>query len=42
MGDSSISAAKEAGGIQKVTAVDSKYLKILGFFGKHCTIVTGS
>jgi hypothetical protein len=42
MGDSSIAAAKEAGGVSTVSAVDHKYLNILALYGKHCTIVSGS
>jgi hypothetical protein len=39
-GDSSIEAAKRAGGIKKVTSVDhhSKWLVV---YGEFCTIVTG-
>lgn len=42
MGDSSIEAAKKAGGISRVSSVDYEYFTILGFYGKVCTIVKGS
>jgi hypothetical protein len=42
MGDSTVSAAMAAGGIQTVSTIDYKYLNILGLFGRVCTQVTGS
>jgi hypothetical protein len=40
-GDSSVSAAAKAGGIQNVGTVDFKYTNILGLYGQVCTQVTG-
>jgi hypothetical protein len=42
MGDSSVKAAKAAGGITKVSTVDFKYMNILALFGQVCTEVKGS
>ncbi len=40
-GDASIAAAKAAGGITEVSAVDHTAKNILGIFGEFCTIVKG-
>ncbi len=40
-GDASIDAAKKAGGITDVTAVDHSSNSILGIYAKFCTQVTG-
>jgi hypothetical protein len=40
-GDSSISAAKNRGGVSKVSTVDVSYFRILSLYGKTCTIVHG-
>ncbi len=40
-GDSSIDAAKRAGGITKVGSVDTSYTSILGLYGQTTTIVCG-
>lgn len=40
-GDASINAAKKAGGISDVTAVDHSSTSILGLYAKFCTQVTG-
>jgi hypothetical protein len=42
MGDSSVKAAKAAGGITKVSTVDFKYMNILALFGQVCTEIKGS
>jgi hypothetical protein len=41
LGDASIGAAKQAGGISKVASVDHKAFNILGIYGNVCTIVKG-
>lgn len=41
LGDSSIAAAKKAGGITKVASVDADYMTVLYLYGKVCTIVRG-
>lgn len=42
-GDSSIEAAKEAGQITKVGAIDHQVLGVLGFvYHRHCTVVSGT
>lgn len=40
-GDSTIEAAKLSGGITKVASVDYDYYRVIGFYGKVCTIVKG-
>ena len=40
-GDTSIIAAKKAGGIRKVSSVDFSQSGILGVYGKTCIIVRG-
>ena len=42
MGDSMYETAKKEGGIQRVASVEVEYLRILGFYGKACTIVKGN
>lgn len=41
VGDSTIDAAKKAGGITKVSSVDYDFTNILFIYGKVCTIVRG-
>ena len=41
-GDSSIDAAKKAGGIKDVSSVDHDSTSILGLFGTFCTVVKGN
>lgn len=41
-GDASVETAKKAGGITKVTAVDSTAESVLGFYAKYCTVVRGT
>lgn len=41
-GDASISAAKKAGGISKVSSFDHKDFSILGFYASTCTVVHGN
>jgi hypothetical protein len=40
-GDSSIEAARRAGGITLITSVDAQSSNILFFYSKYCTIVRG-
>lgn len=40
-GDASIDAAKKAGGVAQVVAVDHTSSNILGFYAKYCTQVYG-
>lgn len=40
-GDSSIKAAKQAGGISKVSSIDRDVKFILGVYGTNCTVVRG-
>ena len=40
-GDSSIKAAANKGGINKISSVDTHFQHILGIFSKTCTVVTG-
>ncbi len=40
-GDSSIEAARRAGGITMVSSVDNYASSILGVYAKYCTIVRG-
>jgi len=42
LGDSSVASAKTTGGITTVSSVDYKFLSILGFYGRVCTIVRGA
>ena len=41
-GDASIEAAKKNGGITRVATVDTKIFAVRPFYGKVCTIVSGS
>ncbi len=41
LGDASIAAAKEAGGITKVSSVDHTSTSYFVFYGKYCTVVRG-
>ena len=40
-GDASIDAAKKHGSITKVSSVDHSSTRILGYYAKFCTVVTG-
>jgi len=40
-GDSSIDAAKKAGGITRVSSIDYDFKNVLFLYGKVCTIVKG-
>ena len=42
IGDASITAAKQAGGITQIAHVDHDNMSVLGVYGKTCTIVSGS
>ncbi len=42
LGDASIAAAAKAGGITKISSVDSDNTVILGVYAKNCTIVSGN
>lgn len=42
LGDASIAAAAKAGGITKISSVDSDNFGILGLYAKNCTVVTGN
>ena len=42
VGDGSIDAAKQAGGVTQVESVDHKSFSILGIYGNVCTEVHGS
>jgi hypothetical protein len=41
LGDASSVAAAKAGGITKISTVDSDNFGILGIYAKNCTVVTG-
>lgn len=41
VGDASIKAAKNNGGITKIATVDRKYFNVLFIFGQVCAVVTG-
>lgn len=41
LGDASIASAAKAGGITKISTVDSDNFGILGIYAKNCTVVTG-
>jgi hypothetical protein len=41
MGDASIAAAKDNGGITRVSSVDHDSLSVLGLFSRFCTQVSG-
>ena len=41
LGDSSIATAAKAGGVSKVSTVDSNNFQVLGIYAKNCTVVTG-
>ena len=40
-GDASIETAKKSSGIKVVSSVDRDVFRILGFYGKSCTLVKG-
>lgn len=42
IGDASITAAKQAGGITQIAHVDHEIMSVLGVYGKTCTIVSGT
>lgn len=42
MGDMSVEGAKRAGGITRVSSVDSHHSNILGIYATGCTIVRGN
>jgi hypothetical protein len=42
LGDASIAAAAKAGGITKISTVDSDNTGIVGVYAKNCTVVTGN
>jgi hypothetical protein len=41
LGDASTASAAKAGGITKVSTVDSNTFQVLGVYAKNCTVVTG-
>lgn len=41
LGDASVASAAKAGGITKISAVDSDNFGILGVYAKNCTVVSG-
>lgn len=41
LGDASIASAAKAGGVTKVSTVDSDNFQVLGVYAKNCTVVTG-
>ncbi len=41
LGDASVASAAKAGGITKISAVDSENFGILGLYAKNCTVVSG-
>jgi hypothetical protein len=41
MGDASAASAAAAGGITKISVVDTEVMSILGIYGKYCTVVHG-
>lgn len=42
LGDASIAAAAKAGGVTKISSVDSDNMAILGLYAKNCTVVSGN
>jgi TRL-like protein family len=42
LGDASVAKAAQNGGIGQISIVDNDDLNILGFYSKHCAVVTGS
>lgn len=40
-GDASVTAAKNAAGITKISVVDHQSTSVLGIYAQYCTIVTG-
>lgn len=42
LGDASIAAAAKAGGITKISSVDSDNFSVVGVYAKNCTIVSGN
>ncbi len=41
LGDASIASAAKAGGISKISTVDSDNFGLLGLYAKNCTVVSG-
>jgi len=41
LGDASIAAAAKAGGVTKISSVDSNNTGIIGVYAKNCTVVSG-
>lgn len=41
IGDASVSAAKQAGGVSQVAHVDHDVFSVLGIYAKSCTLVVG-
>lgn len=41
LGDGSVDAARKDGGITEVTSVDKEFLRVLGFYGRVCTVARG-
>ena len=41
-GDNSLASAKENGGIERISTIDHGIVRVLTFYGRLCTIVTGS
>ncbi|MCL2726639.1 MAG: TRL-like family protein [Polyangiaceae bacterium] len=41
MGDASAASAAAAGGITKISVVDTQVMSILGIYAKYCTVVHG-
>jgi hypothetical protein len=42
LGDASVASAAKAGGITKISSVDSDNMAILGLYAKNCTVVSGN
>jgi hypothetical protein len=42
LGDASVASAAKAGGITKISSVDSDNMGILGLYAKNCTVVSGN
>ena|SRR5690606_4431231 len=42
LGDASIAAAAKAGGVTKISSVDSNNMGILFLYAKNCTVVSGN
>jgi TRL-like protein family len=41
LGDASIASAAKAGGVSKISTVDSNNFQVLGIYATNCTVVTG-